>query len=151
LTWYLRDLSELKNLVTPPAGVDLVLEAVMHLRAGIHPAIAVDSRGRVKDASWKASRIMIKDPKRFLVDLKDFKTLVENGRLPSGNVQAACRIRDSLGADFCFEGFKNKSGAVAGLAVWVLNIIQYYQVCKAIRADFEGFDIMAEIREQLAM
>jgi len=148
---HVRDLSDLKNLANPPGGVDRVLEAVSHLRAGIDLAIAVDSRGRVKDVSWKASRIMMKDPKRFLADLKDFKTLVENGSVPAGNIQAACRTCDAMGAEFGYEYMAKKSGAVAGLAVWVLKIIQYYQVCKAIRADFEGFDIMAEMREQLAM
>jgi len=33
----------------------------------------------------------------------------------------------------------------------VLNIIQYSQVCDAVRAEFEGFDIMAEIRDHLAV
>lgn len=146
-----RALSELKNFARPPAGVDLVLEAVMHLRAGIDPAIAVDSQGRVKDRSWKGSRNMIQNPKKFIVDLKEFKTVVENGSLPAGNVRAACRIRDSMGYDFRYASMCYKSPAAAGLVVWVLNTIQYYEVCNAIRAEFEGFDIMTEIRDQLAM
>merc|ERR1712228_1083892 len=116
-------------------GVDLVLEAVMHLRAGIDPGIAVDSRGRVKENSWKGSRKMLANPKRFINDLKEFKTLVENGNVPPGNVRAACRIRDSMGEGFSCASMSKKSKAAAGLAAWVLNIIQYHQVCDAIRAE----------------
>jgi len=145
-----RDFGELKALNTPPGGIDRVLEAVMHLQATLHPAIEVDSQGRVKDSSWKASKKMIKDPKKFLADLKDFKKLVEDGRVPARNVQTACRIRNSMGDDFSHEAMRKKSAAVAGLATWVLNIIQYHKICEAIRADFEGFDIMSEIRERMA-
>jgi hypothetical protein len=146
-----RAFSELKRLSSPPAGVDLVLEAVMHLRAGIDPAIVVDSQGRVKDSSWKASKKMMNDPKKFLAELRGFKTLVENGSVAPRNVQVASRIRDSMGDQFSFDAMRRKSLAVGGLVVWVINIIQYHQLCEAIRADFEGFDIMTEIREQMAM
>jgi hypothetical protein len=128
-----RSFSELKKMPRPPAGVDSVLAAVMHLRAGIDPSIALDSRGRVKDSSWKASQNMVRDPRRFLADMKEFKTVVDNGSLPSGNVEAARRIRDSMGDDFSYDAMRRKSGAIAGLAAWVLNIIVYHEVCEAIR------------------
>jgi len=142
-----KDICELKSLHSPPAGVDLVLEAVMQLQAGVEPSIVVDSQGRLKDSSWKASRNMMKDPSKFLADLRGFKTLVENGRVPARNVDAACRIRDSMGEDFSFDAVKVKSFPAANLTAWVLNIIHYHRVCAAICAEFEGFDIMAELSE----
>lgn len=144
-----RSLSELKNMVRPPAGVAQVLQCVMQLRAGIDPAIAVDSQGRVKDDSWAACCKMIKNPKKFVAGLQDFKTVIENGSLPTGNVRAACRIRDAT--DFSLVQMRMTSLAAARLVTWVLNIIQYHQVCEAIRAEFEGFDIMTEIREQMKL
>lgn len=144
-----RSLSELKQLSSPPGGVDLVLAAVMHLRAGIDPSIAIDSRGRVKDSSWKASRNMINEPKKFIANIKEFKALVEDGCVPAQNVQAACRIQDSMGDVFTYETMRRKSLAAAGLTSWVCNIIQYHQVCQQLRVEFEGFDIMTEIKEQM--
>mmetsp|Transcript_17310 Transcript_17310/g.30806 ORF Transcript_17310/g.30806 Transcript_17310/m.30806 type:complete len:271 (+) Transcript_17310:71-883(+) len=146
-----KDLTELKNMANPPGGVDMVLEAVMHLRAGIDPAIAVDARGRVKDCSWKASRNMIKDPKKFLAGLRELKTAAENGDIPARNFEAACRIRDAMGDAFDFEAMKQKSKAAAGLTNWVLSIIQYHRIIEIIRTEFEGFDIMAELRAQMVI
>jgi len=146
LSW--QAICELKNLQSPPAGVHQVLEAVMQLRAGVEPSIAVDSRGRFQDNSWKASRNMMKEPKKFLADLRGFKTLVENGSVPARNVEAACRFRDSMGQNFRVNAMRHVSCAAAGLTGWVLNITQYHEVCKAVRAGFPGFDIMAELREQ---
>lgn len=144
-----KDISEMKNLGKPPCGVDCVLECVLHLRAGIDSTIAVDSKGRVKDCSWKASQKMMKNPKHFLADLCDFKTLIENGNVPERNIRAACTIRDAMGEDFSLDNMKKKSFAAAGLTKWVLNVIRYHEIVSQIRTDFEGFDIMAEIREQL--
>jgi hypothetical protein len=145
----IRSISEVKNLAKPPGGVDLVLESILHLRAGLDSTIAVDARGRVKDSSWKASQKMMKDAKKFLADLRGFKTLIENGVVPERNIQAACRIRDAMGQDFSQVGMARKSLAAACLTEWVLNIIRYHEIVSRIRTEFGEFDIMAEIREQL--
>jgi len=75
-----KDFNELKKLAKPPAGVDCILESVLHLRAGIDSTIAVDSKGRVKDCSWKASQKMMKDPKHFLAGLRAFKKMIEDAK-----------------------------------------------------------------------
>jgi len=144
----LRDLSELKRLARPPAGVDLVLEAVMHLQAGIHPGIHLNSRGAVKDTSWQASRTMMKDPKQLFSALLDYKTLIDNGGIPERNINSASRLCESTGDTFSPEYMSKKSLAARGLCQWVLSIIQYYAVVTQLRAEFEGFDIMAEIFDQ---
>jgi hypothetical protein len=141
--------SELKNLHMPPCGVSFSLQAVMELLAGISTAIEVDSRGRLKDRSWKASRKLIKDPRKFLGALCDFPNLIDNGRVPKRNIDAARTIRDGLGEDFSRDKMRAQSFAAGGVCSWVLNIITYYDIVTHIRADFEGFDIMAEIGEQL--
>lgn len=149
---HVRDFSELKNLPTPPANVYSALGAVMELLAGISPAIDVDSRGKLKDFSWKSVRKMIKDPNKLLKELRDFPRMVDNGRVPARNIQAARKIRDchgTHGPHFTPEAMAATSKAAAGVVRWVLGILMYYEVVSEIRAQFEGFDIMAEIRDRL--
>lgn len=144
-----KALAEVKSLSRPPAVVMYVLTSVMELRAGLDPALEVDSRGRLKDGSWKTARSMIKDPKKFLRELQAFKTLVDDGQVPARNVQAACAVRDSFGGGFSREAIASTSQAMAGLGVWVLNIIRYHEMVSQFRAEFGDYDIMAEIKERL--
>jgi len=144
-----RDFTELKNMSRPPGLVDVVFEAVMQLLAGIDPAVVVDSKGRLKDRSWNASRKMLKDPKKFLNQLHNFQMMIDNGQVSASNIQAACTIRDRHGDEFTRACMAKSSVAAAGLTAWVISIIMYYGVVSEIRADFEGFDIMTEIRDRL--
>ena len=91
---------------------------------------------------------MLKDTKKFLADLRGFKSLIEKGDVPEQNIRAACMIRDAF-PGFSYEVMAKTSQAAAGLFVWVLNVIRYHEIVCEIRTEFEGFDIMAEIREQL--
>lgn len=68
-----RDLSELKFMCNPPPEVPVAFEAVMQLFASIDPAIGLDSKGRLRDRSWNASRKVMKDPKKFLNQLQNFR------------------------------------------------------------------------------
>ncbi len=61
-----KDFSELKALGKPPAGVDVVCEACMHLQAGINQDIEIDKKGKIKDGSWKAAQKMMNNPEKFL-------------------------------------------------------------------------------------
>jgi len=123
-----KDFQELKSLAKPPAGVDLVCEAAMHLQAGIDPAIEVDKKGFVKDGSWKGSQKMMQNPEKFLVGLKEFKIHIDDSRVPQQNVEKARRIKEGLGDDFSQAGMSKKSQAAGGLCVWIINIIMYYDV-----------------------
>merc|ERR1712048_1037240 len=111
----IKSISEVKNLATPPQPVHIVLQSIMHLRAGLDSNIEVDERGRLKDSSWKASKKMLKDTKKFLADLRGFKSLIENGDLPERNIQAACRIRDAQGPHFSYASMAGTSLAAACL------------------------------------
>merc|ERR1711879_512451 len=94
--------------------------------------------GRVKDDSWKSAVRIMKNPKKFLGDLKEFKTLVENGTVPETNITAATKIQTSMGDDFTMAGMARKSRAAAGLVAWVINILRYHAVMNKFRADFGG-------------
>eukprot|EP00931_Biecheleriopsis_adriatica_P075365 TRINITY_DN49246_c0_g1_i1.p1 TRINITY_DN49246_c0_g1~~TRINITY_DN49246_c0_g1_i1.p1 ORF type:complete len:269 (-),score=66.86 TRINITY_DN49246_c0_g1_i1:154-960(-) len=147
----LRDLNELKRLPRPPIGVDLILGSVMHLLAGVDPAVAVNSRGRVKDDSWPSAQKMMTNPRAFLDSLLGFKALVESGQVPQRNFDAVQRIRTDMGANFCPQAMAKKSCAAAGLTSWLLNILMYHEVMQRLRSEFGNIDdIMAEVSEQLS-
>eukprot|EP00928_Gymnodinium_smaydae_P048229 TRINITY_DN3222_c2_g1_i2.p1 TRINITY_DN3222_c2_g1~~TRINITY_DN3222_c2_g1_i2.p1 ORF type:complete len:2601 (+),score=892.36 TRINITY_DN3222_c2_g1_i2:138-7940(+) len=123
-----KDFQELKALAKPPGGVDTVCEAAMHLQAGIDPNIEVDKKGGVKDGSWKGAQKMMANPEKFLLNLKAFKGEIDDGKVPPINVEKARKIQIQMGDDFTKEGMAKKSGAAAGLCVFIINIILYYDV-----------------------
>jgi len=124
-----KDFQELKALAKPPGGVAEVCEAAMHLQAGIDPNLPIDKKGNIADPSWKTSTTkMMAAPEKFLQNLKEFKNEINAGNVKSQNVEKARKIKDELGDDFTEEGMKRKSGAAAGLCVFIINIIMYYDV-----------------------
>merc|ERR1719450_2041552 len=71
---------------------------------------------------------MMSNPEKFLVNLKEFKNCIDEGMVPQVNVEKARKIKDGMGDDFTHAGMAKKSGAAAGLCVWIINIIMYYDV-----------------------
>lgn len=127
----MKDITELKSLAKPPAGIDLVCEAVMHLQAGIDPNVEVDDEGVIKDGSWKAAQKMMNNAQKFIWNLKAFRACIHRGMVPRANVERARRIQQQMGEHFSRAFMGKKSGAVVGLCVWVINIIKYYDVVTA--------------------
>jgi dynein heavy chain len=123
-----KDFQELKSLAKPPAGVDKLLESVMHLFCGIDPAVEVDKKGRLKDNSWKAAGKIMANPGVFLQNLKSYKGEIDDMKVTQQSVDGARGVKDSMGDDFTEDVFRKKSSAAAGLVVWVINIIMYYDV-----------------------
>jgi len=113
-----KDLTELKSLKTPPAGIDDVTAAVMVLFSP--PA------GVAKDRSWQGAQKMMASVDRFIQDLKNFKGEIDAERVPAGNFKG---VRPYLAnPSFKAELIKNKSKAAAGLCDWVVNIVIYYDI-----------------------
>jgi len=123
-----KDFQELKALAKPPGGVDLVLEAAMHLQAGYDENIELDKKGAVKDPTWKGAQKMMNNPEKFLINLKGFKGHIDDGKVPQVNVERARKIQKDMGDDFSQAGMSKKSSAAAGLCVWIINIIMYFDV-----------------------
>merc|ERR1719409_1174039 len=71
---------------------------------------------------------MMNNPEKFLVNLKEFKGVIDDSRVPQQNVESARKIQLAMGDDFSQTGMAKKSGAAAGLTVWIINIIMYYDV-----------------------
>lgn len=125
-TLHKGDIQELKALSKPPDGVPLVCGAVMQLQAGVDPNIDVDEHGAPKDVSWKSSQKMFSNPAKFLSNLKSFKACIDSGMVPQDNIERARITQLQMGDDFSKENMARKSAAVAGLCIWVSNVIQYY-------------------------
>merc|ERR1719174_2997484 len=124
-----KDFQELKQLAKPPAGIDKLLECVMHLFAGIDPLIEIDKKGRVKDTGWKTAQKIMGNPAAFLTNLKEYKGEIDDMKVTQQNVDLSRAVKVSLGEDDTLEDmFRKKSSAAAGLVVWVINIIMYYDV-----------------------
>ncbi|KAL8453322.1 hypothetical protein Emag_001932 [Eimeria magna] len=127
-----KDFQEAKALNKPPPGVEDITAAVMHLLASVDPLIeaSVDKQGKLKDKSWKGAQKMMNNPEKFLQTLKDFKAVIDDGRVPEQNFKA---VEPLLALPhFNREAIQKKSTAAAGLADWVVNIYQYYTVVVSV-------------------
>merc|ERR1719326_1122993 len=71
---------------------------------------------------------MMNNPEQFLKNLKAYKNEIDEGNVPQVNVERARSIKDGMGETFSQEGMSKKSGAAAGLCVFIINIIMYYDV-----------------------
>ncbi|KAF4738460.1 hypothetical protein FOZ63_025846, partial [Perkinsus olseni] len=148
-----KDFQELKSFAKPPAGVDKVCEACMHLMAGIDPSIEVDKKGKVKDTSWKGATKMMGNPEKFLESLKAFKGEIDDGNVPGQNISCARPLTEA--EDFTVESMKKKSAAAAGLCEWVINIIMYYDVVITVEPKKQSLreanEMLAGANERLAI
>ncbi|KAL8275355.1 hypothetical protein Esti_000677 [Eimeria stiedai] len=148
-----KDFQEAKALNKPPPGVEDITTAVMHLLASVDPLIEagklnsfplVDKQGKLKDKSWKGAQKMMNSPEKFLQTLKDFKAVIDDGRVPEQNFKA---VEPLLALPhFNREAIQKKSTAAAGLADWVVNIYQYYTVVVSVEPKRRA---LAEATKQL--
>ncbi|CDJ53066.1 hypothetical protein EBH_0006090 [Eimeria brunetti] len=139
-----KDFQEAKALNKPPPGVEDITAAVMHLLATVDPIIEVDKQGKLKDKSWKGAQKVMNNPEKFLQTLKDFKSVIDDGRVPEQNFKA---VEPLLALPhFNREAIQKKSTAAAGLAEWVVNIYQYYTVVVSVEPKRRA---LAEATQQL--
>lgn len=125
-----KDFQEAKALKQPPPGVEDITTAVMFLLASVDPIVEVDKTGKLKEKSWKGATKMMANPEKFLQTLKDFKTLIDEGRVPEQNFK---NVEPLLALPhFNREAIQKKSTAAAGLAEWVVNICLYQSVVASV-------------------
>jgi len=112
-----KDLGELKSLAKPPAGIDDVTGAILAMRGE-------------KDRSWNAAKAMMKDVNGFIQELKGMKQIIDTGNMKAKDVDGS---RPYLALEhFTAEVMKKKSNAAAGLCVFVLNIVMYYDIVTTV-------------------
>eukprot|EP00698_Gefionella_okellyi_P011837 TRINITY_DN3147_c0_g1_i1.p1 TRINITY_DN3147_c0_g1~~TRINITY_DN3147_c0_g1_i1.p1 ORF type:complete len:4003 (-),score=857.71 TRINITY_DN3147_c0_g1_i1:159-12167(-) len=117
-----KDLGETKALKQPPAGVDDVTAAIL---------VLLSPKGQLaKDRSWKAACSMMGVVDKFLATLRGLKPEIDAGNVPAVNFQ---EVRKYLVLPhFNHTAMYSKSRACAGLCVYVINIVKYYDVVLSI-------------------
>lgn len=120
------DISIVRSMKSPPAGVRLVMEAVCVLK-GVKPEKVQDpATGRVVEDYWPASIRILGDMK-FLESLKNF----DKDNIPPAYMKI---IREKFINDRSFqpEAIKKVSTACEGLCKWVRAIEVYDRVIKVV-------------------
>eukprot|EP00747_Dinoflagellata_sp_TGD_P088129 gnl/TRDRNA2_/TRDRNA2_163891_c3_seq1.p1 gnl/TRDRNA2_/TRDRNA2_163891_c3~~gnl/TRDRNA2_/TRDRNA2_163891_c3_seq1.p1 ORF type:complete len:182 (+),score=47.09 gnl/TRDRNA2_/TRDRNA2_163891_c3_seq1:41-547(+) len=112
--------------------------------AGLDPSIVVNKDGKVMDASWNGAQIMMGKtppgkPKRydldFLVHLSKLPDEIDAGRVPKKNIEAARKIKNSLGEEWSFDFMVRVATGAAALCQCVNSIIAYYDLVNDVIAD----------------
>ncbi|KAA3675930.1 dynein heavy chain, axonemal [Paragonimus westermani] len=121
------DITIVKAMKSPPAGVRLVMEAVCVLK-GIKPDRINDPGGSGKKVEdyWGPSKRLLGDMK-FLENLKSF----DKDNIPSSNIKII-RERYIPNPDFKPERVAVASTACEGLCKWVIAIDRYDAVAKIV-------------------
>ncbi|XP_043943753.1 dynein axonemal heavy chain 3-like [Protopterus annectens] len=119
------DITLLKTMQNPPAGVRLTLAAICILK-GIKPEKKVDPSGKSTDDYWPSAKKMLGDMK-FLDSLKDF----DKDNIPP-KVIAHIRRDFINNPEFQPAVIKNVSSACEGLCSWVRAIEVYDKVAKIV-------------------
>jgi len=111
-----KSIQELKALGRPPQQVKEVCAAVMILKEGV-----------LKNQTWADSQRMMKQPKKFIQEIKAF----DGNNIDAKRLKA---VRPYLSQDwFNFDVMRSKSAASAYLCAWVVNIVTYNTIYKKIK------------------
>ena len=144
------DITELKGMKSPPAGVRLVLEAVCILK-GIKAARVKDSNGKMVPDYWGPAKTMMTDT-GFLASLQTF----DKDNIPPSVIN---KVRPYVSnPDMAQEVIKKASKAAFGLCCWVGAMEAYDRVAKVVEpkraalavAEQEYEVVMAGLREKQA-
>ncbi|XP_028407226.1 dynein heavy chain 3, axonemal-like [Dendronephthya gigantea] len=119
------DITMVKSMANPPAGVKIVMEAICILK-GVKPEKKVDANGKHFEDYWASSKKLLGDLK-FLENLKDF----DKDNIPPPVIK---KIREKYVSNPTFDPslIKNISSACEGLCRWVRAIEVYDRVAKLV-------------------
>ncbi|XP_076448252.1 dynein axonemal heavy chain 3-like [Babylonia areolata] len=138
-----NDISNVKVMTNPPAGVKMVMESVCILK-GIKPENKVGPDGKRFEDYWGAAKKMLGDMK-FLESLKEF----DKDHIPAATMK---KIREKYisSPDYDPAIIKNVSSACEGLCKWVRAIDVYDEVNKVVAPKQESLNkAQADLNEQL--
>ncbi|XP_022247843.1 dynein heavy chain 7, axonemal-like [Limulus polyphemus] len=137
------DITIVKTMKSPPAGVKLVMEAICILK-GIKPDRIPDpsGSGKMVEDFWGPSKRLLGDMK-FLESLTNY----DKDNIPVKSVKT---IRDKYtsNADFDPEKIKAASTAAEGLCRWVIAMEAYDRVAKVVAPKKEA---LAKAESELAV
>lgn len=109
-------INEFKSFSTLAAGLDLVVKAVLLL-----------NKKEKKNHSWDAGKKMLKDPNKFMGELKTFdKENIDDWILKEMDTIIAMDI-------YKFDIMNKKSSAAGSLCKWSLAVCSYNKVYKFVK------------------
>ncbi|KAK3779689.1 hypothetical protein RRG08_013644 [Elysia crispata] len=139
-----NDITIVKTMTNPPAGVRLVMESICIMK-GIKPDKKIDGSGKAFEDYWPASKKMLGDMK-FLESLKEY----DKDHIPAPTIK---KIRDRFISNKEFDPaiIKNVSSACEGLCKWVKAIDVYDGVIKVVAPKRESLaEAEAVLEEQMS-
>jgi dynein heavy chain len=137
-----QDITIVRTMKSPPAGVRLVMEAICVMK-GVKPDRVPDaSTGRKVEDYWRPSL-------RVLGDMKFLESLItfDKDNIPAA-IMKQIRSRFCNNADLDPEKIKMASTACEGLCRWVLAIEKYDIVAKVVAPKKEA---LREAQEKLSV
>ncbi|EFC48546.1 hypothetical protein NAEGRDRAFT_55628 [Naegleria gruberi] len=133
-----KDFQELKSFTNPPAFVDVVLSAVMILKA---------QRGVPKNVVWAESKKMMNNPNQFMVELVSYNA-ESIPKIPQENIDALKNSKYLQHPNFVPSFIESKSTAAAGLCDWVINVVAFYDLDKQIEPKRQKLSQAMEEKEK---
>jgi len=126
-----RHYSAIKAQASLPEPHMACFTAIMHLLAGHHPGIQLDSAGNPKDVSMKGVCTMMSNPEPFIRSMLALKAEIIEGRVPSERIEAARQIKDAFGDAYLIAATSDTSGCLEGTqlhSAWLTNTMRFNDV-----------------------
>ena len=121
-----NDITEVKAMKSPPAGVLLTMEAVCHMM-GVKPNKSRDDRGKVQWDYWEPAK------KELLGDTKFLQRLIDYDK---DNIEEKIvnKVKPFVAKpEFMPDVVKKASVAAHGLCCWVRAMVSYDRVAKVVK------------------
>jgi dynein heavy chain len=134
-----KELTEMKSLTRPPAGVDDVLAAVLVLTSSAKTGVP-----KVDKRTWNQSILLMSKVDTFITLLKGFKSEIDAQTVPARNFKEVRMYLEMK--HFNKDAMYVKSHAAAGLTEWVINIVEYYDIVERVEPMRQA---LAEAEQQL--
>ncbi len=120
-----NDITFMKTMKAPPAGVRLVMETICVLK-NVKPEKVNDASGKKIDDYWKPSQKILGEMK-FLESLQQF----DKDNIPA-NLMKIIRDKYIPNPEFVPDKIRAASAAAEGLCKWVRAMDQYDKVAKVV-------------------
>ena len=127
-----KDFQMLKALKSPPADIARTFTCVLHILAGVEPAVPVDKKSKKlkTEDPWKVALALMSNPQKFKDSLEALVAKVDADEIPGQNFNAN---RATLAEEtFTPEIIGGKSACAGGLCDFVINISAYYSVVVSV-------------------
>eukprot|EP00727_Mastigamoeba_balamuthi_P012891 m51a1_g8224 putative dynein heavy chain axonemal (4742) ;mRNA; r:111319-133683 len=143
-----NDITEVRSMVRPPAGVKLVMEAICIMKSAKPKKIeAAKPGGPPQYDYWDSAKLMLNDPE-FLKSLHTF----DKDNIPDAVIQKLQPYIQS--EEFRPYAISKVSKACTSLCIWVRAMERYYHVAKAVAPKRERLEqaeqAAAEMNAKLA-